>query len=134
MMGVSGTGTANFAAHVGAILTGQHKVQENQVEEALGCPFQADSPIAGRFDHVSLALQAVGEGHPQGFFVFHDEYVLVHVLPLKDVAERERVSSSERAVDGSAHGKCSTKGAAFAGLTGDRETPAHVLGNLAGNG
>lgn len=70
--------TADVGTDLQAAFLWKHDVQDDQIERQLRGFLGSFVPITRKVDAVSMALQAITEGHAQGFLIFHDQDIFIH--------------------------------------------------------
>ena len=64
---------AELPAHLETVHLGQHHVEQHQVERFGARPLEPGASVAGVFDLVALASEAVGQRQHETGFIFDEE-------------------------------------------------------------
>ena len=57
---------------------GQHEVEDDEIEGQLSRLFESFVAVGGAFDDVAITPQSIADGHPQGFFILHEQHARTH--------------------------------------------------------
>ncbi len=77
----------NAATNVESVTIRQHDIKNNQVESQSGGLVKTLIAIGGEIHPVAFATQAIADGHPQCFFIFHQQNILIHFCTPNSIPE-----------------------------------------------